>query len=441
MEIAVIGMGHVGLVTAATLAWLGHRVVGVDSDLERLVTLRRGDTPFFEPELEPLMRSEVTAGRLRFADTIDEAVRSADAAFICVGTPPDAEGEANLQAVERAAEEIAIAATGPLLVVEKSTVPAGTAERVAATLHKRRPDIAFRLASNPEFLREGSAVRDSLEPYRILVGGEEPDVFETMRAIYMPIIESGATWIETDVATAELAKHACNAFLALKISYANALARLCERAGGDVTAVTAVMGADPRIGKDFLAAGLGYGGYCFPKDVAAFGALARRLGYSFTLLDEVVRINDEAVDAVVALVKDALWNLTGKRVAVLGLAFKPMTDDVRFSPSLELVARLAAVGADVVVHDPEAAPAAKGEVPDLVFAPDPYAAATGAHALVVATAWPAYLALDWNEVRAVMADPIIVDARNVLDAEALARAGLEYHAVGRRPGGLPQEAI
>jgi UDPglucose 6-dehydrogenase len=431
MRIAVVGMGHVGLVTAGTLAHLGHYVVGVDADPERVATLERDSMPFFEPGLESLVRDELSAERLRFVGAIRDAVRDATVAFICVGTPPDADGDANLRAVECAAEEIAGAATGPLLVVEKSTVPAGTADRVAATLRRRRPDISFRLASNPEFLREGSAVEDSLQPTRVLVGAEDPEVFRTMRAVYAPLVDRGAAWIETDIVTAELAKHACNAFLALKISYANALARLCERAGADVTAVTTVMGADPRIGSAFLDAGLGYGGYCFPKDIAAFGALARRLGYSFPLLDEVVRINDEAVDAVLSLIKEALWNLSGKRVAVLGLAFKPMTDDVRFSPSVELASRLIAAGAEVVAHDPQALEAVKSQMPGLVLSPDPYDAATGAHALVVATAWPAYLSLDWPELRERMADPIVVDARNALDPTVIGLAGLEYHAIGR----------
>jgi UDPglucose 6-dehydrogenase len=437
MEIGVIGTGHVGLVTAAALAHLGHDVTGIDEDASKIEELLAGRAPFFEPELEDLVVSERSTGRLSFSHLAADAVKGKDVVFVCVGTPTEADGEANLLAVERASELVATTADGPLVVVEKSTVPAGTAQRVAATLAKRRPDVAFDVASNPEFLREGSAVRDALEPDRLLVGADSAHAFEVLRTVYARLIAKGVRLIETDVTTAELAKHASNAFLALKISYANALARICERAGGDVVAVADVMGADPRIGPAFLGAGLGYGGYCFPKDVAAFGALSRRLGYAFPLLDEIARINDDAVDAVVALVKDACWNVQGKRVAVLGLSFKPGTDDLRLSPALALVDRLARSGADVVAHDPEAARATATERPDLRVASSPYEAASGAHAVVIATAWPEYLGIDWRRMREVMADTAVIDARNALDARAVVDAGLEYRSVGR-PGRAPR---
>jgi UDPglucose 6-dehydrogenase len=439
MEIGVIGTGHVGLITAAALAHLGHDVTGIDEDASKIEELLSGRTLFFEPELDGLVVSERSAGRLSFSHLAADAVKGKDVVFVCVGTPTEADGEANLLAVERAAELVAAAADGPLVVVEKSTVPAGTAQRVAATLAKRRPDVAFDVASNPEFLREGSAVHDALQPDRLLVGADSAHAFEALRTVYAPLVAMGVRVIETDVTTAEIAKHASNAFLALKISYANALARICERAGADVVAVADVMGADPRIGPAFLGAGLGYGGYCFPKDVAAFGALSRRLGYAFPLLDEIARINDEAIGAVVALVKDACWNVEGKRVAVLGLSFKPGTDDLRLSPALTLVDRLAALGADVVAHDPQAARAVASERPGLRVASSPYEAASGAHAVVLATAWPEYAGIDWRRMREVMADVAVIDARNALDGGAVVDAGLEYRSVGRparaaRPG-------
>jgi UDPglucose 6-dehydrogenase len=431
MKIGVIGTGHVGLVTAAMLAHLGHEVAAVDADPDKLSALRQGRSPFFEPGLQELLTEGSTERNLRFTDRTSEVVAGAEVVFICVGTPADADGEASLVAIERAAEQIADAATGPVVVVEKSTVPAGTADRVTVVLRRRRPDVTFNVVSNPEFLREGSAVQDSLHPDRILVGADNEAGADALRSVYRSLIETGTAFIETDVRTAELAKHASNAFLSLKISYANALARLCELSGADVVAVTRVMGSDPRIGDSFLEAGLGYGGYCFPKDVAAFRGLARRLGYDFGLLDEVIKINEEAIDLVVTKLRDAAWNLAGKRIAVLGLAFKPLTDDVRLSPALRLIDRLCDLGADVVGHDPEAGAAAAAAMPTLVTAADPYIATDAAYAVVIATAWDEYRGLDWARVAASMRDRIVVDARNALDPRAIVAAGLDYHSIGR----------
>jgi UDPglucose 6-dehydrogenase len=438
MKVGVVGCGHVGLVTAAALAELGHEVLGTDRDAEKLALLARGETPFYEPGLAELVAKARAAGRLRFVPEVADATRGREVVFICVGTPPRADGEANLAAVERVAREIARSATGPLVVVEKSTVPVGTAERVRTTLRRERPEIAFEVASNPEFLREGSAVSDALAPDRILVGAESDAAFEALRRLYAPLVEAGHPLIETDIATAELAKHACNAFLATKISFVNALARICERTGADVTVVAKVMGADPRIGPHFLEAGLGWGGYCLPKDLAAFARLAEDLGYPFPLLEEVARINDEAVEAAFEKVREALWNLEGKRVALLGLAFKPGTDDVRFSPALALAERLRAEGAEVVGYDPQAEAAAKAELPDLRVACDPYDAAAEAHCVVVCTAWDEVRALDPGRLAEVMRYPIVVDARNALDPEAFGAAGFTYLPMGR-PGRDPRE--
>jgi UDPglucose 6-dehydrogenase len=433
VKITVMGTGHVGLITCVTLATLGHEVVGTDVDSEKIELLRRGIPPFFEPGLEEALAQGSAAERLAFTDSAAEALRDAEVVFICVGTPARADGEANLLAVEQSARDIARAAPDGAVVVEKSTVPAGTADRVRLTLEREGDGRAYDVVSNPEFLREGSAMHDSLRPDRIVIGVESDRALHAVRAVYAPLLDAGVRMIVTDIRTAELAKHASNAFLALKISFANALARLCERAGADVADVADVMGSDPRIGRAFLHAGLGYGGYCFPKDVAALRRLSERLGYPFPLLAEVERLNTEAVDAVAAKVEESLWNLEGKRIALLGLSFKPGTDDVRFSPSLALAERLLASGAHVVGCDPRAGSNAKEELPALELADDAYEAAAGAHALVVGTEWPEFRELDLSVLRGTMAYPLVVDGRNLFDPDEMARAGFWYHPTGRPP--------
>jgi UDPglucose 6-dehydrogenase len=433
MRVGVIGTGHVGLVTCVSLSSIGHRVVGTDTDARKIAQLREGTVPFFEPGVQDLMRSGLENGRLNFSDDHREAVRGADVVFICVGTPPRASGEASLVAVEQAARQVARGAEGSLVLVEKSTVPAGTAERLRITLVRERPDLgrSLQVVSNPEFLREGQALKDALEPDRILIGAESPAAFETMRRLYRPLIEQGTPLVETDIRTAELAKHACNAFLALKISYVNALARLSERAGADVEAVTHVMGADPRIGRDFLGAGLGYGGYCFPKDLLAFERLATRLGYRMGLLPEVARINDEAVEAALEKIREALWNLEGKRIALLGLSFKPETDDIRFSPALLLARLLIQEGATVVGYDPAAGSVAKQELPALEVADNSYEAARGADCVILCTGWGEFRDIDFMKLAEVVAFPILVDGRNFFDPDAALAAGFTYYSMGR----------
>jgi UDPglucose 6-dehydrogenase len=342
--------------------------------------------------------------------------------------------------VERAAREVAAAATGPLLVVEKSTVPAGTATRLRSILGAVRPDIEFDVASNPEFLREGSALKDALEPDRILVGAESEWAFTLLRRVYEPLVNTGHPLVETNIATAELAKHACNAFLALKISFINAMASVCERAGADVTGVADVMGMDPRIGRAFLDAGLGFGGYCFPKDLTAFDRLSTRLGVDMPLLREIARINDAAVTAVASKVREALWNLEDKRICLLGLSFKPNTDDVRFSPAVALARALLAEGARVVGFDPAAGANARADLPELEIAASPYEAAAGADCIVLCTAWAEFRDLDLGALRRAVASPVFVDGRNLLPPEAVARAGFAYQPVGR-PSVMPAPAV
>jgi UDPglucose 6-dehydrogenase len=433
VRVVVLGTGHVGLVTCASLAHIGHDVVGVDSDEERIDSLQRGDLPFHEPGLKELVDEGVEHHRLEFSMDWGHALAEADIVFICVGTPARVDGEANLLAVERAARTAARHATGQLIVVEKSTVPAGTAGRVRRALAHERPELAGHLevVSNPEFLREGRAVQDSLSPERILVGAESEWAFEQMRLLYAPLTDHGVRLIETDIHTAELSKHACNAFLALKVSYINAIARLCERSGADVMDVAEVMGSDPRIGRAFLNAGLGYGGFCFPKDIQAFERLASRLGYNFGLLTEVTRINNEAVDATLDKLRDALWNLEEKRIGLLGLSFKPDTDDVRFSPAIALAKRLIDEGSIVIGYDPEAGSNAKSELPELEVASDPYDAVRNAHCLVICTDWQEFKGLDLSRVKQEMVYPLVVDGRNLFDPKEMVAAGFTYYSTGR----------
>lgn len=435
MRIGVIGTGHIGLTASVSFAEIGHRVVGTDSDPEKIDLLRQGIPPFYEPGLEGLLQKHSDSGRLSFTPDPAEAVADADVLFLCVGTPAKISGEASLIAVERAVRDVAVNANRDLVLVQKSTVPAGTANRVqrAIRLHNSRAAHRVEVVSNPEFLREGRAIEDSLNPDRILVGAESEKAFRVMREVYRPLVDKGCIYIETDVKTAELAKHASNAFLAMKISFANGLARVCEAAGADVVDVADIMGADPRIGRSFLDAGLGYGGYCLPKDIQAFEHLSAQLGYDFALLREIIRINDGAIDAAVQKIKEGLWNLEDKTIALLGLAFKPGTDDVRFAPPLVLARKLLAEGARVVGYDPQASAGAKEEVPELEIAPDPYDAAWGAHCVVTCTEWAEFQTLDLHRLRNIMAYPLVVDGRNVFRPSAMAAAGLIYLPTGRPP--------
>jgi len=415
------------------MAKLGHDVIGNDLDEEKIAMLRRGVPWFYEPGLQELLDETMESGKLSFTTDSAAAISGADVVFICVGTPPRASGEANLIAVEQVARDVARHGRPDVVVVEKSTVPAGTAQRVKRTLARERADFAgsAEVVSNPEFLKEGTAVEDSLHPDRILVGAETSKAYARMRELYDPLLEGGTKIIETDIATAELAKHACNAFLALKISYANALSRLCERSGADVVAVAEVMGADERIGRAFLNAGLGYGGYCFPKDIQAFERLAARVGAEFPLLREVARINDQAVASAADKVLEALWNVEGKKIALLGLAFKPGTDDVRSAPALALARLLLREGAHVVGYDPQGGSNAKAELPELEVCHDMYDALNDAHCMVLCTEWDEFKTLDLEKLHSLMAYPVVVDGRNLFDPQEMKNAGFSYYPTGR----------
>jgi UDPglucose 6-dehydrogenase len=442
MRVTLIGAGHVGLVTAACLAHVGHDVMVDDDDAAKLDLVREGRPWFYEPGLQELLGDVVQGGQLRIAGDKAEAVGHGTVIFICVGTPSRGDGSPNLAFVEMVAREVARSLPpGQFrLVCEKSTVPVQTGERVAQVIAREaRPEADWEVASNPEFLREGSALVDTLDPDRVVVGTTSERAEAALRELYTPILErSGAPFLATDRATAELIKHASNAFLATKISFINSVARVCERSGADVELVARGMGLDPRIGVHFLKAGAGYGGSCFPKDVAAFAHRSRELGVDFGILNEVAKINHEARRAVVDKVRDALWHLDGKRVGMLGLSFKPNTDDLREAPAIDVARDLLADGAQVVAYDPVAGVRAAELVPGLELADKVVEVADGAHAVVVMTEWAEFADLDPADLRSRMAYPILVDARNALDAEAFVAAGFTVAGVGRpvrAPGG------
>jgi UDPglucose 6-dehydrogenase len=435
MRVTVIGAGHVGLVTAACLAHVGHDVVVDDDDASKLDLLREGRSWFYEPGLQELLGEVVRAGQLRVANDKAEAVGHGTVIFICVGTPSRGDGSPNLAFVEAVARQVArsLPAGEFRLICEKSTVPVQTGERVAQVIAREaRAEADWEVASNPEFLREGSAVVDTLDPDRVVVGTTSERGLAVLRELYLPILErSGAPFLATDRATAELIKHASNAFLATKISFINSVARVCERSGADIELVARGMGLDPRIGVHFLKAGAGYGGSCFPKDVAAFAHRSRELGVDFGILNEVAKINHEARRAVVDKVRDALWHLDGKRIGMLGLSFKPNTDDLREAPSIDVARDLLADGAQVVAYDPVAGAQAARQVPGLELADKAVEVADGAHAVVLMTEWAEFGELDPADLRSRMAYPILVDARNALDAEAFVAAGFTVAGVGR----------
>jgi len=448
VKLAVIGCGYVGLVSGGCLAEAGHDVVATDNDASRIATLQAGKIPIYEPNLDKVLGIVIREGRLRFTADCAEAVRGADIIFICVGTPPKESGEADLSAIDNVARLIAKESRSPKLVIEKSTVPAQTGEQLkrALQVYTRDAGASFRVASNPEFLREGSAVEDFFHPDRIVIGVEDKESEQQLREVYRPLLEGkfrcpvhqsncppAATpeFVVTTIASAELIKHASNSFLALKISYANVLADLCERLGGNVDEVTRAVGLDPRIGGQFLKAGLGFGGFCLPKDVQAFIKLADRAGIDFGLLKETERVNKQRVDQLLDKVKKALWVMKEKQVAVLGIAFKPNTDDIRLAPAVEVIRRLIAEGAVVRATDPEAMTRARAVLPEVHYSADPYEIARGADALLLLTEWEQYRRLDWKQIRVEMARPLVIDARNMLRPAEMKALGFEYVSFGR----------
>jgi UDPglucose 6-dehydrogenase len=434
-RVTVVGTGYLGLTHAVCLADLGHDVLAIDVDADKIALAASGTAPFFEPGLEPLLRKNLDAGRLRFTSSFAEVGAFGDVHFLCVGTPEGEAGRADLSAVHAAAAALAPHLTGPCLVVGKSTVPVGTARQVLASLHSAAPaGDAVDLAWNPEFLREGFAVQDSLAPDRIVLGVTAGGAEARLREVYRTPLENGSPLLVMDLETAELVKVAANAFLATKISFINAMAEVCEESGADVMALAEALGHDARIGRRFLSPGLGYGGGCLPKDIRGFRATAADLGVDSLVswLGTVDGINLGRRERVVELARAAAGgSLAGRRVAVLGVAFKPNSDDVRDSPSLAVCDRLAAEGAIVSVHDPVAMPGAAAKRPALRYAPSASEAAEQADLVLHLTEWSDYRAIDPAALAQVVASQVIIDARCCLDADAWRAADWTVHVLGR----------
>jgi UDPglucose 6-dehydrogenase len=448
VRLTVIGCGYVGLVTGACLAAAGHEVFCTDIDENRIDQLKAGKVPIYEEHLDEVLQRAVREKKITYTSDAGEAIRAGEVIFICVGTPPKDSGEADLSAIDHVARQVATEARSPKLVVEKSTVPALTGVQLQKALaaYSRAGDIKFQVASNPEFLREGTAVADFFHPDRIVVGVEDEKSAATLREIYRPILEkkfhcpihdgkclggSSGELLVTTISSAELIKHASNSFLALKISYANVIADLCERIGADVEEVTHAMGLDPRIGTQFLKAGLGFGGFCFPKDIQAFIHLSATVGVDFDMLKAAERVNKQRIDRFFEKVHKALWVIRGKRVAVLGLAFKANTDDIRFAPALDVIRRLLEEGAQVHATDPQAISRTKHFFPNVSYFDDPYEALKGVDAALVCTEWPVFRKLDWEKAGHVMARRLVIDGRNLYSSKKMQSLGFDYYSFGR----------
>ncbi|MEY2492436.1 MAG: UDPglucose 6-dehydrogenase [Verrucomicrobiota bacterium] len=433
MDLSIIGSGYVGLVTGACFAEIGHNVTCVDNDSHKIESLRAGKIPIYEPGLEELIHRNVAAKRLRFTSSIKEGVDNAQVVFIAVPTPPQSDGSVDLSFIEKVAREIAGVLTDYRVIVDKSTVPVKTGEKVAESIKRyNRHGAKFDVVSNPEFLREGCAVSDLMQPDRIVIGAESEHAVDLMKKVYEPFM---APILVTDVNSAELIKHAANSFLALKISYINAVSAICEASGADVEKVADGIGMDRRIGRNFLNAGVGYGGSCFPKDIAAFITICDQLGVPFPLLKEVQRINAAQKDRFLKTIRDTLWVLREKKIAVWGLTFKPNTDDIRCSVAIDLIGDMLKEGAQVSVYDPKGMERARetGAIKGARFCETALEATEGAEALVVATEWPEFANVDLATVRERMSTPIVFDGRNLFDPTTMAKFGFRYHSIGRSP--------
>jgi UDPglucose 6-dehydrogenase len=431
MDISIVGSGYVGLVTGACFADVGHNVICVDNDESKIKTLQAGRIPIYEPGLEEIVHRNVSAHRLHFSSSIREGVDKSQIIFIAVPTPPQPNGDVDLSFIEKVSREIADVLTDYRVIVDKSTVPVKTGERVAETIKRyNRHGAKFDVVSNPEFLREGCAIHDLMHPDRIVIGAQSQHAVDLMKKVYEPFM---APVLVTGINSAELIKHAANSFLALKISYINAISAICDASGADVEKVADGIGMDRRIGRQFLNAGIGYGGSCFPKDLAAFIQISEQLGVPFTLLKEVQRINAGQKDRFLKLIRDTLWVLREKKIAVWGLTFKPDTDDVRSSVAIELVDAMLREGAHVTVYDPKGMEKARElkTVADAKFATSALEAVDGAEALVIATEWSEFANVDLTAVKKRMTTPIVFDGRNLLNPETMGELGFHYHSIGR----------
>ena len=431
MDLAIIGSGYVGLVTGACFADVGHNVICVDNDLQKIELLQGGRVPIYEPGLEEVIHRNVSAHRLRFTSSIREGVENSQIIFIAVPTPQQPNGDVDLSFLEKVAREIAGVLNDYRVIVDKSTVPVKTGEKVAESIKRyNRHGAKFDVVSNPEFLREGCAVADLMHPDRIVIGAQSEHAIDLMKKVYEPFM---APMLVTDINSAELIKHCANSFLALKISYINAVSAICEASGADVEKVADGIGMDRRIGRDFLNAGIGYGGSCFPKDIAAFITISERLGVPFDLLKEVQRINTTQKARFLKTIRETLWVLREKRIAVWGLTFKPDTDDVRSSVAIELVAELLREGAHVIAYDPKGMEKARTvkRIDAAELASSALDAVIDAEALIIATEWNEFANVDLAIVKEKMRTPIVFDGRNLLDPETMGRLGFHYHSIGR----------
>ena len=432
MRITMIGTGYVGLVSGACIADFGHQVTCVDKDTGKISALNAGEIPIFEPGLGEIVRSNVRQGRLSFTMALDDPVRDADAVFIAVGTPSRrGDGHADLSFVYEAARAIAGAVEGFTVIVTKSTVPVGTGDEVERIIRETRPSADVAVASNPEFLREGAAIHDFKHPDRIVIGSEDERARQVVAEIYRPLYLNQAPILYTGRRTAELIKYAANAFLATKITFINEIADLCERVGADVQEVARGIGLDNRIGPKFLHPGPGYGGSCFPKDVRALIKTAQDNDVPMRILEAVESVNDARKRAMARKVASAVGNLRGKTIAVLGLTFKPNTDDMREAPSIPLVTALQDFGARVRAYDPAGMEQARPLMPDVTFCDGPYACAEGADAVVIVTEWEQFRALDLERLKSVMAAPVLIDLRNIYPVEEMLGSGFMYESIGR----------
>ncbi|MEO0097174.1 MAG: UDP-glucose/GDP-mannose dehydrogenase family protein [candidate division WOR-3 bacterium] len=430
MEITIIGTGYVGLTTGACFAHIGHKVICVDNDKKKIDLLNQGIIPIYEPKLDKIVEEVKKKGLISFTTDIAYGVKNSKVLFIAVGTPPKETGEPDLSYVENVASQIGEHMDSYRLIVEKSTVPVKTAQWIRTTISRfNKKSVDFDVAVNPEFLREGSAVDDFLNPDRIVIGVENKRAEEILLDIYKPI---KAPILVTDLASAELIKHASNAFLAMKISFINAISVICEKSGADVEMVAKGMGLDERIGPHFLKAGVGYGGFCFPKDLAAFIKIAEELGYDFRLLKEVANINEKQKEYFVKKIESILWNLKDKNIGILGLSFKPNTDDIRFAPALDIINLLKKEGAKIKAYDPKAIEKTKEIIKDIIYCDNPYDVCKDADCLALITEWEEFAHLDFGKIKMLMRQPIIFDGRNFLDKERLINLGFQYYGIGKR---------
>ena len=429
MRVSVIGVGYVGLATATVFADLGNDVIGADIDKAKIEKLNNGIMPIFEPGLKELVERNLKEKRLRFTHDNKEAIEHGEVIFICVGTPPKITGETDLKYVEAVAKEIAQTMNFYKIIVHKSTVPVETGEKVKKIIKENiKQNVDFDVVSNPEFLREGTAIKDTMEPDRIVIGADSQKPIEIMRKLYSPI---KTTLIVTDIRSAELIKHASNAFLATKISFINAVAQICELSGADVERVAEGMGHDKRIGRAFLNAGIGYGGFCFPKDVQAFIKIAEKYGYDFQMLKATYNINQEQKQNFVKKVKNALKDVKDKKIGVLGLSFKPNTDDMRFAPSIYIIQELQKEGGKIKAYDPEAMEKAKSILNNVEFCKGPYEIAKDSDVLLILTEWNEFKELDLKKIKSLMRNPLIIDGRNIYNPKDLKKEGFSYISMGR----------